>query len=63
MVDTPCCLHISLGRVGNKTKEVVIGVAMSRRVFHKNSIPTEYAKVFVREVTDMRYTDYPLDYV
>jgi hypothetical protein len=63
MVDTPCCLHISLGRVGNKTKEVVIGVAMSRRVFHKNPIPTEYAKVFVREVTGMRYTDYPLDYV
>jgi hypothetical protein len=26
-VDTPCCLHIPLGSVGNKTKEVAIGVA------------------------------------
>jgi hypothetical protein len=41
MVDTPCCLHISLGRVGNKTKEVVIEVAMQGHVFHNNPIPTE----------------------
>jgi CRISPR/Cas system-associated exonuclease Cas4 (RecB family) len=47
MVDMPCCLHISLGRVGNKTKEVMTGVAMSGRVFYNNPIPVEYAKVLV----------------
>jgi hypothetical protein len=47
MVDTPYHLRIPLGRVENKTKEVVIGVAMSRHVFHNNLIPTEYAKVLV----------------
>jgi hypothetical protein len=46
-VDTPCHLHIPLGGVGNKIKEVVIGVAMSGRVFHDNPILTEYAKVLV----------------
>jgi hypothetical protein len=63
MVDTPCCLHIPLGRVGNKTKEVAIGVAMPGHVFHNNPIPIEYAKVLVREITDMGSTDYPLDHV
>jgi hypothetical protein len=48
---TPCRLHISLGRVGNKTKEVAIGVAMPGRIIHNNPIPTEYAKVLVRENT------------
>jgi hypothetical protein len=47
MVDMPCCLHIPLGRVGNKTKDIAIGVAMPRRVFHNNPIPTEYAKILV----------------
>jgi hypothetical protein len=47
MIDTPCHLHIPLGRVGNKTKEVAIGVAMPGRVFHNNPILTEYAKVLV----------------
>jgi hypothetical protein len=61
--DTPCRLHIPIGRVGNKIKEVVIGVAMSRHVFHSNPIPTEYAKVLVREITDMACIDYPLDHV
>jgi hypothetical protein len=46
-VDTPCRLHIPLGRVGNKTKEVVIGVVMPGRVFHNNPILVEYAKVLV----------------
>jgi hypothetical protein len=58
-VDTPCLLHIPLGRVGNKTKDVAIGVVMPRRVFHNNSIPAEYAKVLIREITDMGDTDYP----
>jgi hypothetical protein len=61
--DTPCRLHIPLGRVGNKTKEDVIGVAMLERVFHNNPIPVEYAKVLVHEITDMAYIDYPLDHV
>jgi hypothetical protein len=47
MVDTPCCLHIPLGRVKNKTKAVVIGVAMSGRVFHNNLILVEYVKILV----------------
>jgi hypothetical protein len=47
MVDTPCRLHIPLGRVGNKAKEVVTGVAMSGHVLPNNSIPVEYAKVLV----------------
>jgi hypothetical protein len=63
MVNTPYHLRIPLGRVGNKTKEVVIGVAMSGRVFHNNPISAEYAKVLVWEITDMGYTDYPLDHV
>jgi hypothetical protein len=49
--------------VGNKTKEVAIGVAMSGRVFHNNLIPAEYAKVLVHEITDMTCIDYPLDHV
>jgi hypothetical protein len=46
-VDMPCHLHIPLDRVGNKTKEVAIGVAMSGCVFHNNPIPTEYTKILV----------------
>jgi hypothetical protein len=46
-VDTPCRLDIPLGRVGNKTKEVATGVAMSGRVLHNNPILVEYAKVLV----------------
>jgi hypothetical protein len=61
--DTPCRLHIPLGRVGNKTKEVVIGVAMPGCVFHNNPILVEYAKVLVREITNKAYIDYPLDHV
>jgi hypothetical protein len=49
--------------VGNKTKDVVIGVAMLEHVFHNNPIPVEYAKVLVHEITDMAYIDYPLDHV
>jgi hypothetical protein len=62
-VDTPCCLHIPLGRVGNETKVVATSVAMPGRVLHNNPIPVEYAKVLVREITDMGYTDNPLDHV
>jgi hypothetical protein len=47
IVDTPCRLHIPLGRVGNKTKEVATGVAIPGRVLHNNPIPVEYAKVLV----------------
>jgi hypothetical protein len=46
-VDTPCRLHIPLGRVENKTKEVATGVGMLGRVLHNNPIPVEYAKVLV----------------
>jgi hypothetical protein len=46
-VGTSCCLHIPLGRVENKTKEVVIGMAMSGCIFHNNPIPVEYAKILV----------------
>jgi hypothetical protein len=46
-VDMPCRLHIPLGRVKNKTKEVVIGVVMPESVFHNNPIPVEYAKVLI----------------
>jgi hypothetical protein len=57
--DTPCRLHIPLGRVENKIKEVVIGVAIPRRVFHNNPIPVEYVKALIREITDMSCIDYP----
>jgi hypothetical protein len=63
MADTPCRLHISIGRAGNKTKEVAIGVAMPGRVFHNNPISAEYAKVLVHEIIDMAYIDYLLDHV
>jgi hypothetical protein len=46
-VDMPCHLHIPLGRVGNKTKEVATGVAMPGRDLHNNPIPVEYANVLV----------------
>jgi hypothetical protein len=62
-VNTPCRLHIPLGRVGNKTKEVVIDVAMPQRVFHNHHILAEYAKALVREITDIGYTDYPLHHI
>jgi hypothetical protein len=61
--DMPCRLHIPLSRVGNKIKEVAIGVAMPRRVFHNNPILAEYAKVLVCEITDRSYIEYPLDHV
>jgi hypothetical protein len=61
--DTPCRLHIPIGRVGYKTKEVVIGVAMPGHVFNNNPIQAEYAKALVREITDMACIDYPLDHV
>jgi hypothetical protein len=46
-VDMPCRLHIPLGRVGNKTKEVTTGVVMPGRVLHNNPILVEYVKVLV----------------
>jgi hypothetical protein len=46
-INMPCCLHIPLSRVANKTKEVATDVAMLGRVFHNNPISTEYAKVLV----------------
>jgi hypothetical protein len=49
--------------VGNKIKDVAIGVAMPGCVFHNNPILAEYAKVLVREITDMTCIDYPLDHV
>jgi hypothetical protein len=49
--------------VKNKTKEVAIGVAMPGRVFQNNPSPAEYAKVLVREITDMACIDYPLGHV
>jgi hypothetical protein len=52
-----------LDRVGSKTEEVVTGVAMPGHFFHNNPILVEYAKVLVREITDMGYTDYPLNHV
>jgi hypothetical protein len=61
--DTPCHLHNPLGRVRNKTKEVAIDMTMPRRVFHNNHILIKYAKVLVREITDMTCIDYPLDHV
>jgi hypothetical protein len=63
MGDMPYRLHIPIDRVGNKRKEVAIGVAMPGHVFHNNPIPTEYAKVLVHEITDMACIDYPLDHV
>jgi hypothetical protein len=36
---------------------------MPGRVFYNNPIPVEYAKLLVREITDMACIDYPLDHV
>jgi hypothetical protein len=62
-VDMPCHLHIPLGRLGNKTKEVATAMVMPGHVFHNNPILVEYAKVLIREITNMGYTNYPLDHV
>jgi hypothetical protein len=52
MIDMPCRLHIPLGRVGTKAKEVAIGVAMSGCIFHNNPILAKYAKCwFERSLT------------
>jgi hypothetical protein len=48
-VDMPCRLHIPLGRVENKTKEVAISVVMSGHVFHNNPILAEYANFGLRD--------------
>jgi hypothetical protein len=61
--ETPCRLHIPLGRMENKIKKVVIGMEMPGRVFHNNLIPVEYTKVLVHEITNKAYIDYPLDHV
>jgi hypothetical protein len=61
--DMPCRLHSPIGRVVNKTKEAMIGVAMPGCVFHNISILAEYDKVLVCEITDMTCIDYPLDHV
>jgi hypothetical protein len=61
--DTPCRLHIPIGGVRNKTKDVAIGVAMSGRIFHNNPILAKYAKMLIGEITDMACIDYPLDHV
>jgi hypothetical protein len=61
--DTPCRLHIPIGRVGNKTKEDAIGVAMPGCVFHNHPILAEYAKVLLLEITEMACIDYPLNHV
>jgi hypothetical protein len=63
MSEMPCHLRIPLSRVGNKIKEVVIGVTMPGHVFHNNPILAEYAKVLVHEITDMSYIDYLLNHV
>jgi hypothetical protein len=36
---------------------------MPGRVFHNNPILAEYGKVLVQQISDMGYTDYPLDHV
>jgi hypothetical protein len=56
-------VRVTLIRLKTLKKVVAIGVAMSGRVFHNNPIPAEYAKVLVREITDMACIDYPLDHV
>jgi hypothetical protein len=63
MVDTPCHLHIPLGRVRNKTKRGCDWCGDAETCFYNNPIPTEYAKVLVREITIIGYTNYPLDHV
>jgi hypothetical protein len=61
--DTPYRLHIPIGRVENKIKDVAISVAMPGRILHNNLIPAEYAKVLVRKITNMACINYPLDHV
>jgi hypothetical protein len=50
--DTHCRIHIPINRVGNKTKEVVIGVATLGRVFHNNPIEQNMLRCwFMRSLT------------
>jgi hypothetical protein len=60
--DTPCRLHVPIGRAGNKTKAVATAIAIPGNVIHNNPIPNDYAKVTVIEVTDDEYLDYVLDH-
>ena len=62
IVDMPCHLHVLIGRIGNKSKVVAIGMAIPGRVFHNISIPIDYAKVSILQVTNEEYLDYELDH-
>ena len=60
--DTPCSLHVPIGRKGRATIKVAEGIAMVGRTFHTAPIPPECAKVQVIRVVDDQYLNNDLDY-
>lgn len=58
---TPCSLHIPVGRRGN-TVEVAKGIVILGRIFHNTPIQKECAKVLVLEVLHEKFNKYELDY-
>ena len=59
--DTPCSLHILIGRKG-KIVEIAQGIVMPGDTFHNMLIPTDYAKVQVIKVVDDKFLDEELDH-
>ena len=60
--DTPCSLHVPIGKKGRATIKVAEGIAMVGRTFHTAPIPPECAKVQVIRVVDDQYLNNDLDY-
>ena len=59
--DTPCSLHVPVGRKG-LSQEAARGIAMPGRIFHNKPIPPDYSKVQVTEITNDRFSNDPLDH-
>ena len=59
--DTPCSLHVPVGRRG-LSQEVARGIAMPGNMFHNKPIPPDYTKVQVTEITNNRFSNDPLNH-
>ncbi|RLM75107.1 hydroxyproline-rich glycoprotein-like [Panicum miliaceum] len=59
--NTPCTLHMTLGKRGKTLMKVADGIATPERTFHTVPIPQECARVQIIKVDD-KYLTCELDY-
>jgi hypothetical protein len=59
--DTPCWLHVPIGRKG-RIVNVAEGIAMVSHTLHHAPIPSDCVKVQVLKVVEDQYLDTKLDY-